>query len=140
MKRNNTPKNEENFNKTLFEFRKAYSKPPTKSEYFFVVIWLALLPIIGIIGYVYDISWLFYAIGGIITLTEIVFLFVGALRCFGSILLIMSCVIGYSITRSFWIGLMLGSCIMPSILVIGYLIIVCISGLATITGLFKKDD
>ena len=80
-------KNDEELNKALDDISESYSKPPTKSEYLFVAVWLVLLPIMGIIGYVYDISWLFYIIGGLIALTEIFFLFTGALRCLGSILL-----------------------------------------------------
>lgn len=139
MSKHSVFKSDEEFNKAFDEVTEVYSKPPTNSEYIFVGIWLVLLPIIGIIGYVYDITWLFYIIGGIITLTEIFFLFTGALRCFGSILLIISCVIGYSITRSIWTGLLLGSCITGSVLSIGITIFACFTGLATITNWFKKD-
>lgn len=138
--RNNIYKNEEELNKALDRISDAYSKPPTGSEYLFVVIWLVVLPFVGIIGYVYDVSWLFYIIGGLITLTEVFFLFTGALRCLGSVMLIVSCIIGYSITKSFWIGLMLGSCISASVLSIIIIAIMCFSGLAAITNLFKKKQ
>jgi len=132
-------KNDEELNTALDEISDAYSKPPTISEYLFVGIWLELLPFVGIIGYMFDVSWLFYIVGGLITLAEIIFLFTGALRCLGSVLLIASCVIGYSITKSLWVGLMLGSCITGSVLSILFIIIMCSSGMATITKLFKKD-
>ena len=128
----------EDFDKTLGKFEEAYSKPATRSEYLFVAVWLVLLPIIGIICYVYELSWIFYIIGGIITLTEIVFLFTGALRCLGSILLIVSCIIGYSITKSLLIGLLLGSCITASILSIGLIVMMCFTGMTTITEWFKR--
>ena len=131
-------KNDEELNKALDDISESYSKPPTKSEYLFVAVWLVLLPIMGIIGYVYDISWLFYIIGGLIALTEIFFLFTGALRCLGSILLIVSCIIGYSITKGWWTGLLLGSCITASILSIGIIVIMCITGMTTITEWFKR--
>ena len=117
----------------------AFGKPATVIDYLIVGLWLVLLPFMGIFGYVYDVLWLFYIAGGLITLTEIVFLFVGALRCFGSIMLIVSCIIGYSITKSLWVGLMLGACITASILSVLFIIIMCFSGLATITNLFKKE-
>ena len=103
-----------------------------------VIVWLVLMPVLGIVGYINDISWLLYVFGGIITLTELCFLFTGALRCFGSVLLILSFIIGYGITKSFWIGMLLGSCITASILSIGLLIMMCFSGVSTITGFLKK--
>ena len=103
-----------------------------------VIVWLVLMPIMGIVGYLYDISWLLYVFGGIITLTELCFLFTGALRCLGSVLLIISVIIGYSITKSLWIGMLLGSCITASILSVGLIIMMCFSGVSTITGWFKK--
>lgn len=54
-----------------------------------VIVWLVLMPILGIVGYLKDISWLLYVFGGIITLTELCFL-IRAQRCLGSILLILS--------------------------------------------------
>lgn len=104
-----------------------------------VIVWLVLMPILGIVGYMNDISWLLYVFGGIITLTELCFLFTGALRCFGSVLLVISCIIGYSITKSLWIGMLLGSCITASILSIGLIILMCFSGVSTVTGWIKKD-
>lgn len=103
-----------------------------------VIVWLVLMPVLGIVGYINDISWLLYVFGGIITLTELCFLFTGSLRCFGSVLLILSFIIGYGITKSFWIGMLLGSCITASILSIGLLIMMCFSGVSTITGFLKK--
>ena len=88
MSKKNVFKTDEELNKALDDISENYSKPPTKSEYLFVTVWIVLLPYIGIVGYVYDVSWLFYIIGGLITLTELFFLFTGALRCLGSILLI----------------------------------------------------
>lgn len=108
-------------------------------EIFGVAIWLVLMPILGIVGYFYDISWLLYVFGGIIALTEVIFLFTGALRCFGSILLIVSCAIGYSITKSFWIGLLLGSCITAAFLSVGLVVVLCFSGMSTITSFLKRD-
>ena len=105
-----------------------------------VIVWLVLMPILGIVGYLKDISWLLYVFGGIITLTELCFLITGALRCLGSILLILSFVIGYGITKSFWIGMLLGSCITASILSIGLIIIMCFSGMATITNWIKGKN
>ena len=104
-----------------------------------VIVWLIIMPILGIVGYMNDISWLLYVFGGIITLTELFFLFTGALRCLGSILLIISVIIGYSITKSFLIGMLLGSCITASVLSVGLIIIMCFSGVSTITGWLKKD-
>lgn len=104
-----------------------------------VIVWLVLMPVLGIVGYMNDISWLLYVFGGIITLTELCFLFTGALRCFGSVLLVISCIIGYSITKSLWIGMLLGSCITASILSIGLIILMCFSGVSTVTGWIKKD-
>lgn len=138
MSKKRISRNDEELNQALDNISENYSKPPTKSEYLFVAVWLVLLPIIGIIGYLYDVSWLFYIVGGLIALTELFFLFAGALRCLGSILLIASCIIGYSITNSFWIGLLLGSCITASILSIGLIVIMCFTGLTTITEWLKK--
>lgn len=87
MSKNHVFKNDEELNNALNEVSEAYSKPPTNSDYVFVGILLVLLPIAGIIGYIYDWSWLFYIVGGLITLMEIIFLFTGALRCLGSVLL-----------------------------------------------------
>ena len=140
MSKNKVFKSDEELNKALGDISENYSKPPTNSEYLFVAVWLVLLPFIGIIGYIYDVSWLFYIIGGLITLTELIFLFTGALRCLGSILLILSFVIGYSITNSFWIGILLGSCITASVLSIGFVVLMCFSGISAITGFFKKDE
>ena len=137
MSKNKVFKSDEELNKALDDLSENYSKPPTKSEYLFVAVWLVLLPFIGIVGYFYDVPWLFYIIGGLITLTELFFLFTGALRCLGSILLIISCIIGYCITNSLWIGLLLGSCITGSILSVGIIIIMCFSGIATITDWVK---
>lgn len=137
MSKKNVFKTDEELNKALDDISENYSKPPTKSEYLFVAVWIVLLPYIGIVGYVYDVSWLFYIIGGLITLTELFFLFTGALRCLGSILLIISCIIGYCITNSLWPGLLLGSCITASILSVGIFIILCFSGIATITDWIK---
>lgn len=131
-------KSDEELNEALDKISEGYSKPPTNSDFLFVGIWIVLLPIIGIIGYVCDLSWLFYIIGGIVTLTEIFLLFTGALRCLGSVLLIISCVIGYSITNSLWIGMLLGSCVTASVLSIGLVVFMCFSGVSTITGWFKK--
>ena len=102
-----------------------------------VVIWLVLLPILGIVGYMKDIMWLFYLSGGIILLTNIIFLFTGALRCFGSILLVLSCIIGYSIAHSLWTGLMLGACITSGFLSILLVLVLCFSGVSTISSWFK---
>ena len=104
-----------------------------------VIVWLVIIPVLGIVGYMYDISWLLYVFGGIIILTELCFLFTSALRCFGSVLLVISCIIGYSITKSLWIGMLLGSCITASILSVGLIIMMCFSGVSAITGLLKKD-
>ena len=104
-----------------------------------VIVWLVLMPVLGIVGYVYDISWLLYVFGGIITLTELCLLFAGALRCLGSVLLVISCIIGYSITKSLWIGMLLGSCITASIISTGLIILMCFSGVSTITGWIKKE-
>lgn len=138
MSKNQIFKNDEELNSALDDIRESYSKPPSKSEYIFVAVWLVLLPIIGIVGYIYDFLWIFYIIGGLIALTEIFFLFTGALRCLGSLLLVLSCIIGYSITNSLWIGLLLGSCITASILSIGLIVIMCFSGLTTLTEWFKR--
>ena len=105
-----------------------------------VIVWLVLMPILGIVGFLKDISWLLYVFGGIITLTELCFLITGALRCLGSILLILSFVIGYSITKSFWIGMLLGSCITASILSVGMILIMCFSGMETITDWIKGKN
>lgn len=105
-----------------------------------VIVWLVLMPVLGIVGYVKDISWLLYVFGGIITITELCFLFTGTLRCLGSVLLILSFIIGYSITNSFWVGLLLGSCITASVLSIGLIIIMCFSGVSAITGFLKKEE
>ena len=109
-------RNDEELNAALDNIYEAYSKPPQKSEYLFVGIWLEIMPLLGIIGYICDILWLFYIIGGIIALTEVFFLFTGALRCVGSVLLIVSCVIGYSLTKSLLHGILLGSCITGTLL------------------------
>jgi hypothetical protein len=109
-------RNDEELNAALDNIYETYSKPPQKSEYIFVGVWLELLPLLGIIAYLCDISWLFYTIGGIVALTEVVFLFTGALRCLGPVLLIVSCVIGYSLTKSLLYGVLLGSCITGTLL------------------------
>lgn len=139
MSKNHVFKNDEELNNALNEVSEAYSKPPTNSDYVFVGILLVLLPIAGIMGYIYDWSWLFYIVGGLITLMEIIFLFTGALRCLGSVLLIISCGLGYFITQSVVTGLLLGSCVTASLLSIGLAILICSTGFSTITNLFKKN-
>ena len=108
-------------------------------EYLGVFVWLVLMPILGIVGYMYDISWLFFICGGIMLLTNAAFLFLGALRCLGSVLLVISCVVGYYITKSLWMGMLLGPCITSAFLSVGMIILICFSGISTITGLFKNN-
>jgi hypothetical protein len=109
-------------------------------EYIGVFIWLVLLPVFGIVGYIYDISWLFYVCGGIMLLSNAAFLFFGALRCLGAVLLILACIIGYYLTHSLWMGMLLGSCITSAILSVGMIVLMCFSGFSAVTGLFKKDS
>jgi len=138
MSKNRIFKNDEELNKALDEVTEVYSKPPTRSEYIFIFVLLMLVPVIGIIAYVYNILWLFYILGGAISLVEFFFLFTGALRCLGSVLLIISFIIGYCVTQSLLIGLLLGSCITASILSIGLEIIMGVFGGQSITGWFGK--
>lgn len=39
-------------------------------EYLGVFVWLVLMPVLGIVGYMHGLSWLFYICGGIHLLTE----------------------------------------------------------------------
>ena len=109
-------------------------------EYIGVFIWLILMPILGIVGYIYDIPWLFYICGGIMLLSNSAFLFLGALRCLGVVLLVLACIIGYYITKSFWMGMLLGPCITSAIISVGMIILVLFTGVSTVTELFKKDS
>ncbi len=108
-------------------------------EYLGVFVWLVLMPILGIVGYLYDISWLFYICGGIMLLTNAAFLFLGALRCFGVVLLVISCIVGYYIANTLGMGMLLGPCITSAILGIGMIILISFSGISTIKGLFNNN-
>lgn len=110
-----------------------------ESDVIALVAWFVLMPIFGIVGYVYDISWLLYVFGGFMLLTYIFFLITGALACLGTILLVLSWVIGYYVTSSFWIGLLLGSCITASVLSITLIAVLCFSGISTISRWLKGN-
>lgn len=108
-------------------------------DYLVVFVWLILIPILGIVGYLYDISWLFYICGAVMLLTNAAFLFLGALRCFGVVLLAISCIVGYYITNTLGMGMLLGPCITSTILGVGIIFLICLSGISTIKGLFDNN-
>lgn len=78
-----------------------------------------ILPILGVIGYYYDINWLFYTAGSIATVLDIISIISGELRCFGTIITVVSWVAGYRYTGSLWSGMLLGSCVSTVIMTIG---------------------
>ena len=88
---------------------------------------LTFAPILGFIGYRYDIGWLFYIAGGIATLQNVTALLNGDLRCFGSIVTIVCWYTGIQHTGSFWTGLLIGSCVSAILIVLYSLVLILVT-------------
>jgi len=77
-----------------------------------------LAAIFGCLGYHFEIWWLFYIMGGIAAIMDIISILRGELQCFGTIITIACWIGGYKITGSVWDGILLGSCF-STILLLG---------------------
>lgn len=107
-----------------------------------------LLPILGLIGYYNDISWLFYTAGSITLVLDVVALVSGALRCLGSIITIAFWISCYNHLGKFWDGLILGSCTSTLVMLIGIFIFfvftagfgAAIAGLTSLFGRTNRDN
>lgn len=107
-------------------------------EFIFLIVWV-LIPIFGIVGYYNDITWLFYAAGILSLVIAGALLYFGEMGCLTVAFLLVSLAIGYYITSTIWNGLLLGSCILFTVIYAFMIIIMCFSGVSTIKGFFKKD-
>ena len=75
-----------------------------------------LLPFLGLLGFYNEIWWLFYIAGGLCLIMDVISLFNGQLRCWGSIVTIVFWIIGYRVVGSFWNGLIWGTCVSTLVL------------------------
>ena len=107
-------------------------------EVLFLIVWI-IIPIFGIVGYYNDIMWLFYAAGILSLVIAGALLYFGELGCFTTVFLLVSLAIGYFVTGTIWNGLLLGSCILFSVIYVFMIIMMCFSGVSTVMGFFKKD-
>lgn len=104
------------------------------------------LPILGLVGYFNDIGWLFYIAGGLATIFDIIAVFTGALRCFGSLITIACWIRGYTLTHSIVSGVILGSCASYIVIVVVTFLFMAITagtgaaiaGITKFFHLFKK--
>lgn len=108
-----------------------------KSDALFLSVWI-LIPFLGIIGYYSEIMWLFYVAGIFSLLLASALLLFGKLGCFTTLFLVLSCTIGYILTETIWNGLILGSCILLSVVYIFFIILMGSSGISSVKELLKK--
>ena len=87
-----------------------------------------ILAIIGCVCYHYDIWWLFYICGAIVTLADIYSILDGELRCFGTLATMVCWRVGYDVTGSIIDGILLGSCASTVVLVVAMFVFLAVTG------------
>lgn len=102
------------------------------------------IPILAIVGYVYQIDWLFYLAGGIVTLFfTFPALVLGGVGCAWIGVNVIFWSLGYRYTKSVLDGIILGSCLLCGIifgLILLYMCVaMCIGGISFIIRKLKKQ-
>lgn len=77
-----------------------------------------IIAVAGLLGFHYEIWWLFYIAGGLSAISDIFAIITGELRCFGTLATIASWTVCYRFTGSIIDGVVLGSCISSIVLVV----------------------
>lgn len=101
-----------------------------------------LAAILGCLGYHFEIWWIFYIMGGIAAILDIISILSGELRCFGTIITVACWCGGYKVTGSIWDGIVLGSCfstiLMLGIALVSPLIMIVIGGILNVFEWIKN--
>lgn len=95
---------------------------------------LLIVPLVGLIAFVYNCTWLFYVTGGIAFLSNIIYLLGGESGCWTSTIMIVGLILGYVITDRILDGVFLGSLLFFAFLYTATLFVFLVSFVIAITN------